>query len=102
MTQVKSSSGSSYRTRKRWGGGRYIPRRKVCAFCVSKAKVIDYKDSAKLQSYISDRGKIQPRRRTGVCAKHQRSLAAAIKRARYIALLPYVPDHIYKVAGSAR
>ena len=102
MTEVKSNSRGSYRTRKRWGGGRYIPRRKVCAFCVSKAKAIDYKDTAKLQSYISDRGKIQPRRRTGVCAKHQRSLAEAIKRARYIALLPYVPEHIYNTAGSPR
>ncbi len=100
MTEVKSNSGSNYRPRKRWGGGRYVPRRKVCAFCVGKAKAIDYKDTAKLQSYISDRGKIQPRRRTGVCAKHQRSLAVAIKRARYIALLPYVPEHIYKTASS--
>ena len=64
--------------------------------------MIDYKDTAKLQSYISDRGKIQPRRRTGVCAKHQRSLAEAIKRARYIALLPYVPEHIYNTTGSPR
>lgn len=100
MTEAKSNSRGSYRTRKRWGGGRYIPRRKVCAFCVSKAKEIDYKDTAKLQSYISDRGKIKPRRRTGVCAKHQRALAAAIKRARHIALLPYVPEHIYSTAGS--
>ena len=99
--ESKSNSGTNYRTRKRWGGGRYVPRRKVCAFCVSKAKAIDYKDAPKLQSYISDRGKIQPRRRTGVCAKHQRSLAVAIKRARYIALLPYVPEHVYKTAATA-
>ena len=77
-----------------------MPRRKVCPFCVSKAKSIDYKDATKLQTFISDRGKIQPRRRTGVCARHQRALAAAIKRARFIALLPYVPQHIYKMAGS--
>ena len=77
-----------------------MPRRKVCPFCVSKAKSIDYKDATKLQNFISDRGKIQPRRRTGVCARHQRSLAAAIKRARFIALLPYVPQHIYKMAGA--
>ena len=77
-----------------------MPRRKVCPFCVSKAKSIDYKDFAKLHSFISDRGKIQPRRRTGVCARHQRALAAAIKRARFIALLPYVPEHMYKISGS--
>jgi small subunit ribosomal protein S18 len=97
--RVNSEGG--YRTRKRWGT-RYVPRRKVCPFCVSKAIAIDYKDASKLQSYISDRGKIQPRRRTGVCAKHQRALATAIKRARYLALLPYVPEHIYKMASSAR
>lgn len=79
-----------------------MPRRKVCPFCVSKAKSIDYKDATKLQTFISDRGKIQPRRRTGVCARHQRALSAAIKRARFIALLPYVPEHIYKMAGSAQ
>jgi len=65
---------------------------------MSKAKVIDYKDTSKLQPYISDRGKIQPRRRTGLCAKHQRALAVAIKRARYSALLPYTPEHIYAMA----
>ncbi|MFC2024404.1 30S ribosomal protein S18 [Chloroflexota bacterium] len=100
MVADQRSSSGNYRTRKRWGGGRYAPRRKVCAFCVNKSSVIDYKDTAKLETYISDRGKIQPRRRTGVCAKHQRSLAVAIKRARYIALLPYVPAHIYQVAKS--
>jgi len=103
VTQPKSNSannGVGYKPRRRWGA-RYIPRRKVCPFCVSKATVIDYKDTSKLQHYISDRGRIQPRRRTGICAKHQRALAVAIKRARYIALLPCVPDHIYKMAGSA-
>jgi small subunit ribosomal protein S18 len=102
VTQPKSNSANNeagYKPRRRWGA-RYIPRRKVCPFCVSKTTVIDYKDTSKLQHYISDRGRIQPRRRTGICAKHQRALAVAIKRARYIALLPYVPDHIYKTAGS--
>ncbi|MDD5039008.1 MAG: 30S ribosomal protein S18 [Dehalococcoidales bacterium] len=80
----------------KWGS-RYAPRRKVCAFCVAKAKEIDYKDSDKLRSYVSDRGKIEPRRKTGTCAKHQRTLAIAIKRARHLALLPYVPAHIYSV-----
>lgn len=99
MTQQRTSNDGG-RPRKRWPGARYVPKRKVCAFCVSRARTIDYKDASKLQSYISDRGKILPRRRTGVCAKHQRALALAIKRARYIALLPYVPEHIYKVASS--
>ena len=67
-------------------------RRKVCQFCVDKATHIDYKDAAKLRRYISERSKILPRRTTGVCAKHQRSLMEAIKRARQIALLPYVTD----------
>ena len=77
-------------------GGRsgYAPTRKVCQFCASKTAVIDYKDTEKLRSLISDRGKIDPRRRTGTCAKHQRLIATAIKRARHLALLPYVPAHI--------
>ena len=67
-------------------------RRKVCAFCVDKVAVIDYKDTAKLRRYLSERGKILPRRTTGTCAAHQRHLTTAIKRARQIALLPYVAD----------
>ena len=74
----------------RRGGNR--KRRKVCQFCVDKSQDIDYKDSAKLRKYISERSKILPRRTTGVCAKHQRRLMIAIKRARQIALLPYVTD----------
>ena len=77
----------------------YVPRRKVCSFCVNKDAVIDYKDPVKLRSCVSGRGKIEPRRRTGVCAKHQRALAVAIKRGRYLALLPYVSEHIYKTRG---
>jgi small subunit ribosomal protein S18 len=83
----------------RWHGARYVPRRKVCSFCSDKVEVIDYKEPAKLRRYISDRGKIEPRRRTGTCAKHQRALALAIKRARHLALLPYVPAHIRKTGG---
>ena len=79
---------------------RYVPRRKVCSFCVGKIKEIGYKDPMKLRHYISDRGKIEPRRKTGTCAKHQRLLAVAIKRARHLALLPYVPAHLRKM-GSA-
>ena len=68
------------------------PRKKVCTFCVEKATSIDYKDVAKLRRYITERGKISPRRASGTCAKHQRQLAIAIKRARVMALLPYVSD----------
>ena len=78
----------------RGGRPRYAPIRKVCQFCAGKVKTIDYKDIEKLRSFVSDRGKIDPRRRTGTCAKHQRLLANAIKRARHLALLPYVPAHI--------
>ena len=67
-------------------------RRKVCAFCVEKGEEIDYKDVAKLRKYTSERAKILPRRVTGTCAKHQRELTTAIKRARQVALLPYTAD----------
>ncbi len=69
-----------------------VPRKKVCTFCVDKVEEIDYKDVAKLRKYITESGKIVPRRMSGVCAKHQRILAEAIKRAREMALLPYVAD----------
>lgn len=72
--------------------GRYAPRRRVCTFCVEHAKSIDYKDVERLRRFISDRAKIEPTRKTGVCAKHQRLLTTAIKRARHIALLPFVPN----------
>ncbi len=67
-------------------------RRKVCQFCVDKATHIDYKDTARLRKFMSERSKILPRRTTGTCAMHQRQLTEAIKRARQIALLPYVTD----------
>ncbi|MBQ8208236.1 MAG: 30S ribosomal protein S18 [Clostridia bacterium] len=67
-------------------------RKKVCVFCESKVAYIDYKDSAKLRKFISERGKILPRRISGTCAKHQRELTTAIKRARQVALLPYISD----------
>lgn len=66
-------------------------RKKVCVFC-GKDNVIDYKDTNKLKRYVSERGKILPRRITGNCAKHQRALTVAIKRARHIALMPYVAE----------
>ncbi len=73
------------------GRGRRV-RRKVCGFCVDKIESIDYKQAAKLRKYVSDRGKILPRRATGTCASHQRALTRAIKRAREIALLPFTAD----------
>ncbi len=72
-------------------GGRR-PRRKVCSFCVEKIPYIDYKDVNHLRRYINERGKILPCRMTGNCAKHQRQLSEAIKRARAIALLPYTAE----------
>lgn len=66
-------------------------RKKVCVFC-GKDNVIDYKDVNKLKRYISERGKILPRRITGTCAKHQRALTVAIKRARHVSLMPYTLD----------
>lgn len=68
------------------------PRRKVCQFCVDKVEFIDYKDVAKLRRFVSERAKILPRRVTGTCAKHQRELTVAIKRARHIALIPYTTE----------
>ncbi|MDR3242433.1 MAG: 30S ribosomal protein S18 [Clostridiales Family XIII bacterium] len=71
--------------RKRGG----LRRKKVCRFCADKAEKIDYKDAEKLRKYITDRGKILPKRITGTCAAHQRDVAKAIKRARIVALLPF-------------
>lgn len=79
------------------GRGRFVPKRKVCYFCANKNEVIDYKNADKLRGYLSDRAKIEPRRRSGICAKHQRALATAIKRARHLALLPFVPEHMFTI-----
>ena len=68
---------------------RRLPKKKVCLFCADKSKVIDYKDAATLKRFVTEKGKILPRRQTGVCAMHQRELAVAIKRARIMALLPF-------------
>ena len=68
------------------------PRKKVCHFCADRVEAIDYKYVARLRKYVSERAKILPRRTTGTCAKHQRELTTAIKRARQIALLPYSND----------
>ena len=75
-------------------GGARRPRRRVCSFCVEKVQKIDYKDVGRIRRYISERGKIDPRRKSGTCAKHQRMLTSALKRARFMALLPYTADHV--------
>jgi small subunit ribosomal protein S18 len=73
---------------------RYVRRRKVCAFCLEKTKTIDYKDVGTLRRFLTERGKIRSRRKTGTCARHQRRLAVAVKRARHLALLPVTAEHI--------
>ena len=73
-------------------GGPRKGREKVCVFCVEKVDEIDYKDVTRLKRFVSERSKILPRRVTGTCAKHQRELTTAIKRARHLALLPYTSD----------
>lgn len=90
MGRKRSSKSRRWKQRRR----RYLPRRKACPFCSENVKAIDYKDPSRLRQYISDGGKIEPRRKTGACAKHQRTLALAIKRARHLALLPYIPAHV--------
>ncbi len=81
-------------SQQRRSSGRYSRRRRVCSFCVDKIDYIDYKQPDLLKQYITEHGKIVSRRRSGTCAKHQRRLATAIKRARYLALLPYTAEHI--------
>lgn len=73
---------------------RYGGRRRVCRFCADHMDGVDYKDVARLRMYISERGKIEPRRKTGTCQKHQRIVAVAVKRARHLALLPYTLQHV--------
>jgi small subunit ribosomal protein S18 len=87
MAFVKSDKADASQRRR----GNAHRRKKVCVFC-GKDNVIDYKDVAKLKRYVSENGKILPRRVTGNCAKHQRAITVAIKRARHIALMPYVCD----------
>ncbi len=77
---------------RRGGGGGFFRRRRVCKFCVEKIDFVSYKDVKLLTPFIPERGKIQPRRISGTCAKHQRALQTAIKRARQLALIPYVTD----------
>ena len=77
----------------RRGRPRYYARRKVCAFCVNHVKYIDYKDVSVLKRYVSDQFKMESRRKSGVCSKHQRGLALAIKRARFLAMMPISRRH---------
>ncbi|MBI4201921.1 MAG: 30S ribosomal protein S18 [Chloroflexi bacterium] len=84
------------------GGRRFYNRRRACTFCVDKVKDIDYKDFNRLQRYLSERARIMPRRRSGTCTRHQRMLAVAIKRARYLALLPYTAEHVLSMGLAGR
>lgn len=86
------------RGERRGGGGRFGARRRGCEFCIDKIDQPDYKDVSTLRRYITDRGKLEPRRKVGTCAKHQRRVAVAVKRARVIALLPYTAEHV-RVSG---
>lgn len=94
--QRRSEGGAGPRRERREGGrGERTSRRKVCQFCHEHVREIDYKDASRfMKRYISDRGKIEPRRKTGTCAKHQRGLSTAIKQARFMALVPYTAEHI--------
>ena len=80
-------------TRRR-GRPRFYTRRRVCAFCVEHVSEINYKDVPRIRRYISERARMEPRRKTGTCAKHQRALTIAIKRARHLALLPFVQGNV--------
>ena len=88
MAYTKSDKGDAPMKRRPMGRR----RKKVCVFCGKENNEIDYKDVNKLKRYVSERGKILPRRITGNCAKHQRALTVAIKRARHIALMPYTAE----------
>ena len=91
----RRTEGGPRRERRDSGRGERSTRRKVCQFCHDHVREIDYKDANRfIKRYISDRGKIEPRRKTGTCAKHQRALSTALKQARFMALLPYTAEHI--------
>jgi len=93
--QRRSETAAPRRERRDIGRGERTTRRKICQFCHDHVREIDYKDASRfMKRYISDRGKIEPRRKTGTCAKHQRRLSVALKEARYMALLPYTAEHM--------
>jgi small subunit ribosomal protein S18 len=93
--RTRSHGGGARGGQRRPSGGRPVQGRRVrkCSFCVDKNLEIDYKQPDVLWRYLTERGKIRPRRQTGACAKHQRQLSVAIKRARHLALLPFVVEH---------
>jgi small subunit ribosomal protein S18 len=91
----RRTEGTQRRERRDGIRGERTPRRKICQFCHDHVREIDYKDANRfMKRYISDRGKIEPRRKTGTCAKHQRLLSTALKEARQMALLPYTAEHM--------
>ncbi len=91
----RRSEGAPRRERREGGRGERTSRRKMCQFCHDNVREIDYKELGRnRQRFISDRGKIEPRRKTGTCAKHQRRLSVALKQARQMALLPYTAEHM--------
>ena len=100
----REAGDSQDRQRRRGGGGGGFGRgrRRACVMCVEKMTSIDYKDFSFLRRFLSDRGRIESRRKSGTCAKHQRGLAQAIKRARHLALLPYTAEHIRTGVGPSR
>lgn len=94
-----SSASSRSSTRPQRQRRRWRPRIRRCYFCSEGIDRIDYKDTDTLRRFLSDRAKIKPRRQTGTCAKHQRQLARAIKRARHLALLPFTAEHVRELEG---
>lgn len=97
MTEQTGTQSRESRSAPRRGGGgrrRYSRRPKVCQFCADRSKLISYKDTDLLKRFVNEHGKIRSRRETGNCAKHQRQVARAIKRARHLALLPFVADRL--------
>ena len=98
MREFKKASNRGGRISRVRQGGNFAAKVAICPFCSGKVR-IDYKDGSTLSQYISTRGKIESRQRTKACAKHQRRLSQAIKRARFLALLPCAPSHIWKTGG---
>ncbi|NPV66898.1 MAG: 30S ribosomal protein S18 [Anaerolineae bacterium] len=94
-TQYTDDIGGDEEQLDRRSGRRGGRRRRVCPFCGDKIREVDYKDADLLRRYVNEEGKIRPRRQTNVCARHQRSLAQAVKRARHLALLPFTGQHVH-------
>ncbi len=94
-TQYTDDIGGDEEQSDRRSGRRGGRRRRVCPFCGDKIREVDYKDADLLRRYVNEEGKIRPRRQTNVCARHQRSLAQAVKRARHLALLPFTGQHVH-------